>query len=714
MILKEINIQYCYKIFGQNRYISPLESETLFNIMRKSLLLVVALIVSFASTITAQSMFEAPDTVCVNQPVQLKTNRPLATSHYWGFCSGYMFNKPEGKNLGSNFQLDGAADIVMSKDDDGNYYGFVVNVGTTAADHEFLRLEFGESLENTPKVTNFGNMNDILPRDANSMYLVRDPEDKRWYIFLTAGQIANTSRLARIDFGTSLANTPNIVNFGNLEGKLNSPTGVFVAKSKDKWYGFLVNQASDQLVRFDMDTNISLTPTIVDVTFGSGSLSSPTDIGVLKENDKWFFFITGANDNVAVTRVDMDSLTNITPTAINITTSLSSVPFGSASAITMVRDCDRIYGLITNIGSHDIIRMEMGGIQGPYDATNFTNTGQVLGPAGLTNIIRDRDNIYSYVINQANNTISQLKFAQCNNTNIQYSLSKNPPAFQYDTAGLYNLYYAVNEGMPDMQVECKLIYVAPIPPIIMSTDTTICEGDTAFLEIISINAISYSWTPNYNISSTSKSAIKVWPDFTNTYRVKMPFPIGTCVVDTAIKVNVVKIKADAGPNRTIQDGASTMLGGPETVKGRRYLRRWFPEQYIDDIYAENPIVRPPHDFTYYLTVVDSGSTPSCAVTDTVIVYVECEGLNLPNVFTPESGGPRSTFGLMNSQLVKLETFSIYDRWGKQVFTTTDPAVRWDGTINGEKAAVGVYMYTVTGYCNSGRLLRKQGNVTLLR
>lgn len=708
IIFKEINILLCYKIFGQIRYISPLESETLFRIMRKSLLLVVFLMASCLSSINAQDLFKAPDSVCVKQSIQLISNVPDKQSHYWGFCSGYLYNNPKGLNLGSTFSFNGPAGIEVAKNDDGNYYGFVIDAGSNT----FIRLDYGTDLQSVPTVTDFGTMDGIFPQDVTSMYLVRDLEDKHWYIFITAGITTGTSTLGRIDFGTSLSNTPNIVTFGNLENKMNYPTGVFVAKEDNKWYGFFLNRAVNQLVRFDLDTNISLTPTLTLLQPTNPILNGPTDIGPVYENNKWYFFVTNANDN-SLSRIDMGSLTNETPAITNITAGLPKM--GSPSGISIVKDCGKIHGFITNIGSHDVIRLEMNDVEGPYDGTNFSNIGATLSPSGISRVIRDRDNVFAFVTNQANATLTRISFDQCTRTDIRYSTTNRPPEYRYDTAGVYNVYYAVNEGLPDMQVQCKLITALPIPALILlPPDTTICQGDSAHLRLVSINAISYSWTPNYNISSPDKSQITVWPEYTTRYNVRMPFPLGTCIVDTVITVNVVKVQSDAGPDRTIQDGASTLLGGPEVSKGVNHLRIWQPNQYIDDIYSDNPTVRPPHDFTYYQIVTDTGSNPSCVSIDTVIVYVDCEDVNLPNAFMPERGGSRAKFGLLNRKIAKLEKFNIYDRWGKLVFTTKDITKQWDGTINGEKAAVGVYIWEVDGFCLSGKRLSKTGNVTLIR
>jgi len=47
--------------------------------------------------------------------------------------------------------------------------------------------------------------------------------------------------------------------------------------------------------------------------------------------------------------------------------------------------------------------------------------------------------------------------------------------------------------------------------------------------------------------------------------------------------------------------------------------------------------------------------------------------------------------------VKAIDLRVFNRWGQVVFTTTDPDVRWNGTLNneGETCPDGVYYYTCT-------------------
>ena len=63
--------------------------------------------------------------------------------------------------------------------------------------------------------------------------------------------------------------------------------------------------------------------------------------------------------------------------------------------------------------------------------------------------------------------------------------------------------------------------------------------------------------------------------------------------------------------------------------------------------------------------------------------------------------------------------TIYNRWGKEVFRTTDPRINWDGRDKTTKqpCSDGVYFYVCDAYVITLRGLEKQsfhGSVTILR
>src|SRR5690606_15486438 len=157
-----------------------------------------------------------------------------------------------------------------------------------------------------------------------------------------------------------------------------------------------------------------------------------------------------------------------------------------------------------------------------------------------------------------------------------------------------------------------------------------------------------------------------------------------------------------GPDRYVPDGTQTVLGGPFTSESEgRFAYRWSPTAFLSDPNTTNPVARPAYTITYYLEVTELNDELGCTAKDTVTLYVGCSELTLPNAFVPESANGTNTFGLMNRQIVKLNYFRIFDRWGNMVFNTTDPAKQWDGKVNGEYPNTGVYVWEADGFCITG-------------
>lgn len=650
-------------------------------------------------------MFSAPDTVCIRQPIRLIDSVDNASSYYWGFCSGLTFNSPLGYNPGLAFDMPPTAFEIMKED--GKYYGFAAIGGFSAGPDELVVLHFGNSLNNTPDTVRYGTLNNTMPVNTTKFRFLKVEDN--WFAFLCGGTTPANSSIARLDLGNSLGNIPNSVNFGNLSGLLSCPRGIFVAQEGSQFYGYAANACDNKLLRFEFGNNISLTPAIVDLGTIFG-LDKPSDMApIYDDTDGWLFFITNQG-NSTLTRLHLGNSLNTVPFPVNIG-NLNSRLFGPVG-ISFFRDCDFLHFFIANQTSNDIARVNMADIKGPYTATNYTGVGSINVPTGLSKMIREKDSIFMFVPNWGSNSLSEIIFPQCQNASIPSATTERPPIYSYHTPGYYNIYFAINEGEPNMRTECRQIVVLPIPPIMLSNDTMLCQGDTAHLLVLSPSAMSHTWSPDYNISDTGNVIqVKVWPEFTVDYRVLLPYSNG-CIVDTPVHITVHKNKADAGPDRTINDGAKTMLGGPLTTEGPGFVHQWMPDQFIDDVYGTNPVVNPPYDFTYYLTTTNNAG---CHNVDTVVVRVVCNDLNMPNAFAPESPNALTRhFGLLNKNIVKLNYFRIFDRWGKEVFVTTDITKQWNGQINEKPAPMGVYVWEADGFCLQGQHFKRSGNVTLIR
>ncbi len=79
-----------------------------------------------------------------------------------------------------------------------------------------------------------------------------------------------------------------------------------------------------------------------------------------------------------------------------------------------------------------------------------------------------------------------------------------------------------------------------------------------------------------------------------------------------------------------------------------------------------------------------------------IVYIKsCIDYILPNVFTPDGDGVNDVYKSTIINGIKDFKIRIYNRWGKTVYNTTDPEIKWNGIDKYTKKACvsGVYFYT---------------------
>ncbi len=689
--------------------------------MKKCLLLIAILIVSHLNTLYAQRLFNAPDTVCVNQQVKLTSNVFNQSSYYWGFCSGYLYNPPTGANLGDNFgfSMPSSIDIV---NDSGNYYGFVVNSLTT----EFLRLNFGRSLSNVPTVTNFGNLTNGLPVNPTSLYVVQDTLAHHWFVFVAGGFTQATSSLGRIDFGTHLSNpAPNIANFHNPGGLLDFPKGLFVAQdASHQWVGYLVNYNTSELIMLDFTFNVSNTPIATDEGNVDGVFNNPTDLAAIRDNGKWYMFVTNYTGNNLV-RIDLGPTLNPQLPAVATGTDLHDFNFRilRPSSLTITRDCNNLHIYITDKTTSQLVRVSGPNAVTITDSVDYSVVGAMNFPSAISSILRDKDNLYGFITNEGDSTLTRIALNSCTNSSIPSFTEVAPPLYSYNTPGIYNVYYVVNDGRPNMDIDCKDITVLPNPTIYMTPDRSICQGDTARLFVVSTLADSIIWMSDNRIDTFNAfvDSVRVFPNASATYHITLYYPFG-CIVDTQININVVKVRADAGPDRFIKDGAITTLGGPYTsidnetpLTPNKFEYGWEPNQFMADSSVPNPVVNPPYDFTYYLTVTQITDEIRCQARDTVVVHLSCGEINAPNAFSPTSSKPGSNrFGILNKEISKLNYFRVYNRYGQVVFQTTDPTQKWDGLFNGVLADEGVYVWEADAFCLSGKEFHKTGNVTLFR
>ena len=100
---------------------------------------------------------------------------------------------------------------------------------------------------------------------------------------------------------------------------------------------------------------------------------------------------------------------------------------------------------------------------------------------------------------------------------------------------------------------------------------------------------------------------------------------------------------------------------------------------------------------YFVAALDSAGNKTPI--DSRVCVDQCDYYRLPNVFTPNGDGKNDLFHPYPYQFVDHIDMTITDRWGRVVFTTTNPDINWDATDSktGKLLADGVYFYRCTVY-----------------
>ena len=90
-----------------------------------------------------------------------------------------------------------------------------------------------------------------------------------------------------------------------------------------------------------------------------------------------------------------------------------------------------------------------------------------------------------------------------------------------------------------------------------------------------------------------------------------------------------------------------------------------------------------------------------------------EGIGVPNVFSPNGDNFNDQLFVLGQGIQSMK-FTIYNRYGQQVFVTTDQQLGWDGTHNGKDINTGVFAWHLDYTLISGESGTLKGNVTVIK
>ena len=289
-----------------------------------------------------------------------------------------------------------------------------------------------------------------------------------------------------------------------------------------------------------------------------------------------------------------------------------------------------------------------------------------------------------------------------------FSSSLNPATINNVTQAAKGKYYVtVTSAAGCTQNDFTVVSIVPKPFVNAGNDVGVCKGNSTTLHATGAN--NYSWYPAAGLSATDIANPAASPADSTVYTVTTKDNVSGCTATDSVVVFVYDYPtANAGPDKAIIEGNSIMLNG--SVAGTAISYNWTPPVYMNDANLITPVVFPPRDTTYTLHTISSVGCGNA--TDNVFVKVY-KRIDVPNAFSPNHDGINDTWQIPALSAYPDAVVSVFNRYGKAVFTSKGNYSAWNGTYNNSELPIGTYYYVIDPKAAINLPMIK-GSVTILR
>ena len=126
-------------------------------------------------------------------------------------------------------------------------------------------------------------------------------------------------------------------------------------------------------------------------------------------------------------------------------------------------------------------------------------------------------------------------------------------------------------------------------------------------------------------------------------------------------------------------------------------------------------VSPDENTSYTLSCTTANGCEFSSTADIEVLPPLCneQDVFVPSAFSPNQDNVNDRL-FVRSKFVQDMEFYVVDRWGEQVWRTTDIDEGWDGSFQGETLAPDTYAYCLKVTCVNNSTYTTSGNVTILK
>ena len=312
-----------------------------------------------------------------------------------------------------------------------------------------------------------------------------------------------------------------------------------------------------------------------------------------------------------------------------------------------------------------------------------TNVAVTINAKPLVSLRNDLDTCAGITVTLQNNTAQagvNYNWTKASTGNTSVAVT---PTLQITTSDTYTLIVTDPANTcANSDVMTALFRAMPSVSLLGGLDTSIiCEGQVQTLDAGNAG-MTYLWFPaNEKIQSITKS-------ISGLYAVEVSN--GICKDTDAIYLRVISL-----PTNLLSD---TLNANNPNYCFAEELAGVDISAIGEDLLMYNYLWVPGGETTQSINVKQTGtysvtvSLDKCSVSDQISIIDYCPtSIFVPQAFTPNGDNKNEVFKVVGANAKDFELL-VFNRWGEQIFRSTDINQGWDGTCRGDKVQIDVYIW----------------------
>ncbi|MEI7964524.1 MAG: PKD domain-containing protein, partial [Chitinophagaceae bacterium] len=248
-------------------------------------------------------------------------------------------------------------------------------------------------------------------------------------------------------------------------------------------------------------------------------------------------------------------------------------------------------------------------------------------------------------------------------------------------------------------------------PLISMSFANACKNTSVSFsasEITGTGIVNWNWSFGDGASGTGISTQHV-------YIQNGSFPVSLQATSAAGCSSNLLIKNIIIYGTNAYAGQDTIAAAGQPVQlhasgGLSYL--WSPSVFLNDAGIANPIAILMATQIFQVKAFTPEGCESYA--EVKIKIYKGPDIYLPNAFTPNDDGLNDLLRGIPVGLQQFNWLRIFNRYGQEIFSTTDYHKGWDGKWKGQKQDNGVYVVIASGIDFRGNPINKKATVMLIR